>query len=326
MEPLLGQDPTTALSAGGGAKGSLEMLRAVSGDIERVGEETIRGEDATEYKATVDLSRAAKTFAAKGDASLARLYRQIGSRISGSIPTEVWIGVGGLVRRQRMIERAPTGNGHTLELAVSIEFFDFAPHPDIKLPARNLVLDYTPVLRAELGMLDGGNLGPLHPPTGAAPLSNAAFRRQATAICHATRTEGKALAGKGERLERKLGALNGADATMSEVQPVIAELGSWLEEVPYRSSSDEIAKLAALAPPAKYAADFHRYLTIYAEEVEWELAEARALESGHAQALDNAEHQAERLPQKRELARILPRLGILECGKEVESGQSSRSA
>ena len=83
MEPLLGQDPTTALSAGGGAKGSLEMLRAVGGEVERVGEEMVRGENTTEYKGTIDLSRAAKEFAAKGDASLARFYKQVASRISG---------------------------------------------------------------------------------------------------------------------------------------------------------------------------------------------------------------------------------------------------
>lgn len=326
MEPLLGRDPTTALSAGGGAKGSLEMLRAVGSDVERVGEETIRGENSTHYKASVDLAREAKTFAAKGDAGLARLYKEIASRVSGPIPIEVWIGVGGLVRRERMLERVPTEDGKTLEMHLSIDFFDFAAHPDIKPPAQNLVLDYTPVLRAELGMLDGTGLGSLRPPRGAAPLSVSEFRHQATAICHATLVRGGKLPDESGRLTRKIGALGDGGATLSEIQPLILELGLWLEHVPYRLSSAEIAELAALAPPAKYAADFHRYLTIYAEQAEWELAEARAFQSGHAQALDNARHEAERRPAQRELAHILPRLGIMECGKEVESGSASASA
>jgi len=326
MEPLLGQDPTTALSAGGGAKGSLEMLRAVGGDVERVGEEPVRGENTTQYKATIDLSQAAKTFAAKGDAKLARLYEQIASRISGPIPVEVWIGVGGLVRRQRMIERVPSDGGKTVELHLSIDYFDFVSHPNIKLPPQNLVLDYTPVLRAELGMMDGTSLGPLRPPTGGAPLSVAAFRRQATAICRASLAKGRPLTAKGDRLGRELSTLSDAGATASQVQPVILELGRWLEAIVYRSTSDEISELAALAPPANYAADFHRYLTIFAQQAEWELAEARAFESGHSQALDNAKHQAEAAPRRRELARILPRLGILECGREIGSGPSSHPA
>lgn len=326
MEPLLGQDPTTALSAGGGARGSLEMLRAVGGDVERVGEETIRGENTTQYKGTIDLSQAAKRFAAQGDIGLARLYRQIASRISGPIPVEVWIGVGGLVRREQMIERVSNDGEKPLEVHLSIELFDFAAHPDIELPPRHLVLDYTPVLRAELGMMDGTNLGPLRPPTGTAPLSVATFRRQATAICRVTRTREKMLADEGDRLSRKIGALGDRKATLSEVQPVILEFGNWLEEVPYRENSAEIKDLAALAPPAKWAADFHRYLTIYAQDAEWVLAEARAFQSGHGQALDDAKRHSERLPLLRELGRIVTRLGIQECTGEVESGPASNSA
>lgn len=186
MEPLLGNDPTTALGAGGGAKGSLEMLRAVGGNVERVGEETVRGENTTRYKGTVDLSQAAKKFAAEDDPALARLYREVGGRLSGPMPVEVWIGIGGLVRRERLVERIPAEGGQSLAMHLSIEFFDFAAHPDIALPPRHEVLDYTPVLRAELGMMDGTSLGPLKSAPGATALPVPAFRRRATGICRAT--------------------------------------------------------------------------------------------------------------------------------------------
>jgi hypothetical protein len=326
MEPLLGQDPTTAFSAGGGAKGSLEMLRAVGGDIERIGEEAVRGESTTQYKGTIDLSQAARKFAARGDATLAHLYRQIASRIAEPIPVEVWIGVGGLVRRERLTERVPTEGGQALEMKIGIDFFDFAAHPDIELPPQHLVLDYTPVLRAELGMMDGSSLGALRPPAGAERLSVPAFGQQATAICRATLARGKPLAAKGQLLQRELGAADGSGTNLSEVKPKILALGLWLERSVFRSSSDEISELAALAPPAKYAADFRRYLTIYTQQAEWELAEARAFQAGAYTALDKAKHAAEAAPRTKELARILPRLGILECGREIGSSPASRSA
>lgn len=326
MEPLLGQDPTTAFSAGGGAKGSLEMLRAVGGDVERVGEETVRGESTTRYEGTIDLARAAEKLAAEGDAGLARLYRQIASHLTGPMPVEAWIGVGGLVRRERLTERVATDGGQTVELHLSMEFFDFAAHPNIALPPRHEVLDYTPVLRAELGMMDGTSLGPLEPAAGAAPLSVPAFRRKATGICRATLAEDERLAGKGDQIEAELSALGHASPTVSELKPVLLAMGDWLEGSVYRSSSEEIRELAALAPPAKYAADFRRYLTIYAQQAEFELAEARAFQLGRPQALDNAKHRAEVAPRQRELAKILPRLGIPECGREVGSSPVSGAA
>jgi hypothetical protein len=241
------------------------------------------------------------------------------------LSVEVWIGVGGLVRRERLIEQIATEGGQTVEMDERMEFFDFAAHPNIALPSRHLVLDYTPVLRAELGMMDGTSLGPLKPAAGATALAVPAFHRRVTRICRATLTKGKRLAGKGEQIEAELSALGDAGPTATELKPVLLELGDWPEASVYRSSREEIAELAALAPPAKYAADYRRCLTISAEQAEWELAEARAFEFGAAKALDAGKHQAETAPRRRELARILPRLGILECGREIGSAPSSRS-
>ena len=72
--------------------------------------------------------------------------------------------------------------------------------------------------------------------------------------------------------------------------------------------------------------DFRRYLTIYAQQAEWELAEARAFQAGAYRALDNAKHQVEAAPRRRQLHGFCRGLGILECGREIESGVSSRSA
>ncbi|HKZ14570.1 MAG TPA: hypothetical protein VJL81_12070 [Solirubrobacterales bacterium] len=188
------------------------------------------------------------------------------------------------------------------------------------------MLDYTPVLRAELGMMDGTSLGPLRPPAGAAPLSVPAFRRQVTAICHATRVRGKVPATKGRRLEKELGALSGASPTISQVRPVILEMGRWLEGSVYQSSIDEISELAALAPPAKYAATF--------------VATSRSMRSrrngssrrrGRSRPVPTERSTTPSIKSKLPLGGASSHgfcrgLGILECGREIESGVPSRSA
>jgi hypothetical protein len=44
-------------------------------------------------------------------------------------------------------------------------------------------------------------------------------------------------------------------------------------------------------------ADFGRYLAIYAQQAEWELAEARAFQIGGVQTLDAGKHKAEFAPR-----------------------------
>ena len=64
-----------------------------------------------------------------------------------------------------------------------MQFYDFGAHPKIELPAEAQGLDYTPMLRAELGLEDGSTVGSLISPTGAKPLSSAAFQNRVLGIC-----------------------------------------------------------------------------------------------------------------------------------------------
>jgi hypothetical protein len=327
MEPLLGKDPSTALGAGGGAKGSLEMLQAIGSDVEAVGEETIRGEATTRYKATVDLSKAAKTFAAKGDTSLAHLYREIASRLAGPMPTEVWIGVGGLVRRQRMIERTRIDGGKILELHVSIDYFDFAPHPDIKLPASETVLDYTPVLRAELGMIDGTSLGPLTPPAGATPLAVSSFRNRAAGICKEIRHKVTKLVAAAPPFAQQLKAVGPRGIAAGEAKPILVKVGLWYEGPLYRLSVRATSEFAALDPPARYAADYRRYLTMSVEEAEWLLAKARSYQLGAFDVPGVDEQRPAEARRSREFKRLEAAMGIDACTQDAEgpSGQAAET-
>lgn len=164
MEPLLGHDPSAAFGASGGAEGSLDMLKAVGGEVEKVGEETLRGGPTTRYKARLELSKAAQLLSEDGEAALAHEYSQFAEKVPAPIPVEVWIDETGLVRRFRMVEPLPSESGPTVTMDMRMEFFDFAAHPGIAFPPAGQVLDYTPVLRAELGMTNGGNVGSLEPP------------------------------------------------------------------------------------------------------------------------------------------------------------------
>lgn len=87
-----GQDPAQAIS----------QLGAVSGDVEKVGEEKVRGVDTTHYRATVDFDRYPSLVPASQRAavraSMRRLEKLMGS---STAPVDVWVDDDDLVRRYR---------------------------------------------------------------------------------------------------------------------------------------------------------------------------------------------------------------------------------
>lgn len=83
---LGGADPAQALA----------QLRA-AGDVEKVGTETVQGEETTRYHAVVDPAHAAGLTASQR-AALQRALRGTG----GSVPVDVWIDRDGHIRRETM--------------------------------------------------------------------------------------------------------------------------------------------------------------------------------------------------------------------------------
>jgi hypothetical protein len=114
----------------------LRWLGAVGENVERVGTETVRGTEATHYRATVDLDEVLDTAAPEGrDATRALtdfLQRQLEL---GELPIDVWVDGDELVRRIRLaydVSGTPT--------RITMELDDFGVEVDAP-PAPDDVID-----------------------------------------------------------------------------------------------------------------------------------------------------------------------------------------
>lgn len=128
------QDPTQ----------TLRYLKAASGDVKRVGEEDVRGEKTTHYKATIDFSRYPDVVPASDRESVRRSMEQI-TKLAGSdtAPMEVWIGEDGVVRRLKQRIQTLIGPGMRATIDQQLELFDFGVSVDVRPPPANETQDAT---------------------------------------------------------------------------------------------------------------------------------------------------------------------------------------
>ena len=121
----------------------LQYLRAVSGKIDDVGEEDVRGVETTHYRAKVDLDKVAeqappklrKTFRA----SIQSLKRGLGR---SEIPVDVWVDEDNLVRRLQ--EHLTIAGGGKIDF--SVDFYDFGTPVTVSPPPASDTLDLATVL------------------------------------------------------------------------------------------------------------------------------------------------------------------------------------
>ena len=121
----------------------LAYLRAVSGKVEQVGTEDVRGVETTHYRAKVDLDKVAE----QAPANLRRTFRaSIESLKKGlgtdTIPVDVWVDEDNLVRR--LAEHLPVAGGGKIDF--SVDFYDFGTPVSIKPPPASQTLDLGKVL------------------------------------------------------------------------------------------------------------------------------------------------------------------------------------
>ena len=131
--PQTGQDPAQAM----------RQLRAVSGKVETVRREKVRGVATTHYRTTIDLRRypalAPAADRATARAAIDRLVEEIGV---SEIPVDVWIGEDDLVRR--LSQKLPLEiAGGPIAIEQRFEFYDFGADVRIDVPAPGEVTDVT---------------------------------------------------------------------------------------------------------------------------------------------------------------------------------------
>lgn len=125
----------------------LEMLENVSGDIETVGTEELRGTPTTHYRATLglrDLGDLAPSGQGSGrgqdfGAMFDQLFEQAGL---GDVPLDVWMDDEGLLRKvEASFSMAPEGESEKLEASMSFELYDYGVEVDVTPPPADQVAD-----------------------------------------------------------------------------------------------------------------------------------------------------------------------------------------
>lgn len=116
----------------------LEMLEAIGGRIEDLGEESIRGATTTHYRGTIDLAAYADLLRDEGEDEAAELFEQMG----GLANAEAWVDRAGRLRQMRIVLSVPVAPGSApMTMDMTIELYDFGVSPAIALPDPAAVID-----------------------------------------------------------------------------------------------------------------------------------------------------------------------------------------
>ena len=128
-------DPTAALA----------LLEATTDEIEDLGQEEVRGDETTHYRAVVDVRKAYEDADAVTDEKQFEAFLELLG--TDELPIDVWIDDEGRVRRQSYEQPVPGGAA----MKVTFELFEFGVDEPIDLPAGDEVTDVTDQVVSEAG-------------------------------------------------------------------------------------------------------------------------------------------------------------------------------
>ena len=119
----------------------LRWLQAAGDEVEEVGEATVRGVEATQYGASVDLADLAGAVDPEVREAT-RLWAEALREQLGvdEVPTDVWIDEDGLVRRIRQRYDLRVGE-RKVRTEIAMELFDFGVEVDVEAPPADAVVD-----------------------------------------------------------------------------------------------------------------------------------------------------------------------------------------
>jgi hypothetical protein len=124
-------------------KQGLEYLQGLSGDVENLGEETVGGQPATHYRASIDYTKVLEKLPNATDE-----MRDAFAKL-GTVPADVWIdGQDRVVKMHLTIDGSAFGAGAgTAEM--TMELSDFGAPVDVQAPPEDQTVDFS-----SLGRLD----------------------------------------------------------------------------------------------------------------------------------------------------------------------------
>lgn len=144
----LGLDFGALMQAGGSdPTQSLQYLRGVSGDVETVGEEEVRGVQATHYRTSLSFDKivdqAPEDLRPRIKPTIDLLKEWVGT---DEMPVDVWIDADGRMVRQKQSFSYVAGPAAGSSLSMTMEMYDFGIDVDIDLPPRSQVTDFSRLL------------------------------------------------------------------------------------------------------------------------------------------------------------------------------------
>ena len=124
----------------------LAYLTGVSGSIEEVGSDTVRGVQTTHYKATIDLDKALSRYPASVRAGVQSLIDKFGMH---TMPVEAWIDADGLTRRVTYSIDLSKAPGFDIGGAINatLEFYDYGTPVSVSAPPASQVTDFFQLLQ-----------------------------------------------------------------------------------------------------------------------------------------------------------------------------------
>ncbi len=117
-------------------------LKAVSGGIETVGTEELRGVQTTRYRATIDVAKALELVPAEQRGGLTDLDQILGQTGLTQFPVDVWLDAEQRVHKLDMsFEFSAPGTAESAGAALTVEIWDYGVPVELTLPDEDDVVD-----------------------------------------------------------------------------------------------------------------------------------------------------------------------------------------
>jgi hypothetical protein len=133
LRELSGTDPRSLL----------DLLKAVSGEIETVGTDELRGVETTHYRATIDLSKYEELVPPAERKELGSMAEDLVEQSGlAEMPFDIWLDEDGHVRKvEATVAAAPEGTSEEVEASLTFELYDYGEDVDISPPPAEDVAD-----------------------------------------------------------------------------------------------------------------------------------------------------------------------------------------
>jgi hypothetical protein len=118
------------------------LLKAVSGSIEAVGREKIRGVETSHYRATIDLAKVEQLVPEAQRKSLGGIDQSAKQAGLTELPLDIWIDADQRVRKLSIdLDAKQPGTEASLKAAVVVELYDYGTPLELDLPPADQVAD-----------------------------------------------------------------------------------------------------------------------------------------------------------------------------------------